>query len=87
MAVDRKTQREFILGVCASVVMGAAAMMLLANSRAGLWLESGTLDARARFAAKPAQADQQIVIVDADNASLESLQEKLGRWPWTSETK
>jgi adenylate cyclase len=83
MAVDRKTQREFIVGVCAVVVLSAFCMVLLANSRAGAWLESGTLDARARFAANPAQADRQIVIIDADNASLSSLQEKLGRWPWT----
>lgn len=83
MAVDAKTQREFVVGVCASVVLSAACMLLLANSRAGHWLESGTLDARARFAANPTQADKRIVIIDADNASLESLQPKLGRWPWT----
>jgi CHASE2 domain-containing sensor protein len=83
MAVDRRTQREFLLGVCASVALAAAGILLLAHSRAGDWLESGTLDARARFSAKPSEADPRIVIIDADNASLETLQDKLGRWPWT----
>ncbi len=80
---DRKTRREFLLGLLAAVVFSAAGMLVLAHTAAGRWLESGTLDARARFAANPRQADKQIVIIDADNASLESLQEKLGRWPWT----
>jgi adenylate cyclase len=83
MAVDRKTRREFVVGACVSVAVAAGALLLLAHSRAGVWLENGTLDARARFAAKPEQADPRIVIIDVDNASLESLQDKLGRWPWT----
>jgi len=83
MTVDRRTQREFLFGVAACVALAAAGVLLLAHSRAGNWLESGALDARARFAAKPSEADPRIVIIDADNASLESLQDKLGRWPWT----
>ncbi|MGA2536478.1 MAG: adenylate/guanylate cyclase domain-containing protein [Terracidiphilus sp.] len=80
---ERKARREFLAGLFAAVTFSAAGMLMVAHTAAGHWLESGTLDARARFAANPAQADKQIVLIDADNASLESLQEKLGRWPWT----
>lgn len=83
MALDRRTQREFVIGVCASIALSAVGVLMLAHSRAGSWLESGALDARARFSAKPSEVDPRIVIIDADNASLETLQDKLGRWPWT----
>ncbi|HEY5381647.1 MAG TPA: adenylate/guanylate cyclase domain-containing protein [Acidobacteriaceae bacterium] len=83
MTVDRKAQREFAVGVCVAVALSAVGMLLLAHSRGGRWLESGMLDTQAQFAASPAQADPRIVIIDADNASLETLQDKLGRWPWT----
>jgi CHASE2 domain-containing sensor protein len=83
MALDEKTKREFLAGVCTAIVLSAGCMLLLANSRAGRWLENGTLDERERLAQNKHQADQRIVIIDVDNASLETLQEKLGRWPWT----
>src|SRR5271163_3971258 len=83
MALDEKTKREFLAGVCTAIVLSAGCMLLLANSRAGRWLENGTLDARERLAQNKDQADKRIVIIDVDNASLETLQEKLGRWPWT----
>jgi adenylate cyclase len=83
MALDRRTQREFVVGVCASIALSAGGVLMLAHSHAGSWLESGALDARARFSARPVEADPRIVIIDADNASLETLQDKLGRWPWT----
>ena len=83
MPQDPKVQREYALGVSIAVVVAAMAMLLLARMRAGTWLENGTLDERARLAAGSAQADKRIVIIDIDNASLETLEDKLGRWPWT----
>lgn len=83
MALDQKTKREFLAGVCTAILLSAGCMLLLANSRAGRWLENGSLDWRERLAQNKNQADKRIVIVDVDNASLETLQEKLGRWPWT----
>ena len=83
VAQDPKVQREFLVGVCIAVAVAAIAMLVLARTRAGVLLEDGTLDERARLGAKPAQADPRIVIIDIDNASLETLEDKLGRWPWT----
>jgi adenylate cyclase len=83
VAQDPKVQREFLVGVCIAVAVAAIAMLVLARAPAGVWLENGTLDQRARLGAKPAQADPRIVIIDIDNASLDALEGKLGRWPWT----
>jgi adenylate cyclase len=83
VAQDPKVQREFLVGVCIAVAVAAVAMLVLARAPAGVWLENGTLDERARLGAKPTQADPRIVIIDIDNASLEALEDKLGRWPWT----
>lgn len=83
MAQDPKVQREFLIGVCIAVAVAAIAMLVLARTPAGELLENGTLDERARLGAKQAQADPRIVIIDIDNASLETLEDKLGRWPWT----
>jgi adenylate cyclase len=83
VAQDPKVQREFLVGVCIAVVVAALAMLVLARTPAGVLLENGTLDERARLGANPAQADPRIVIIDIDNASLEALEDKLGRWPWT----
>ncbi len=83
MAQDPKVQREFLVGVCIAVAVAAIAMLVLARTPAGVLLENGTLDERARLGARTAQADPRIVIIDIDNASLETLEDKLGRWPWT----
>ena len=83
MTQDPKSQREYVVGVCIAVAAAAIAMLVLARTPAGTWLENGPLDERARLAANPAQADPRIVIIDIDNASLETLEDKLGRWPWT----
>lgn len=83
MSIQPRVQREFLLGVCIAVAVAAIAMLVLARTRAGVLLENGTLDERARMGANPAQADPRIVIIDIDNASLETLEDKLGRWPWT----
>jgi adenylate cyclase len=83
VAQDPKVQREFLVGVCIAVAVAAIAMLVLARTSAGELLENGTLDERARLGARPAQADPRIVIIDIDNASLETLEDKLGRWPWT----
>jgi adenylate cyclase len=83
MALDQKTKREFLAGLFTAILLSAGCMLLLANSRAGRWLEDGSLDWRQRLAQNKNQVDKRIVIIDVDNASLETLQEKLGRWPWT----
>jgi adenylate cyclase len=83
VAQDSKNQREYVVGVCVAVAVAAVAMLMLARTPTGTWLENGTLDERARLAANPAQADKRIVIIDIDNASLDALEDKLGRWPWT----
>jgi adenylate cyclase len=83
VAQDPKAQREFLVGVCIAVAVAAIAMLALARTPAGAWLENGSLDEQARLGAKQAQADPRIVIIDIDNASLETLEDKLGRWPWT----
>jgi adenylate cyclase len=82
MATPAHSQRTFFKGVVLSVVFAAVASLALTHTRAGNWLENGTLDSRARWSAQPAKADQRIVIIDIDNASLDVLQDKLGRWPW-----
>ena len=83
VAQDPRVQREFLIGVCIAVALAAIAMLVLARTPAGVLLENGTLDERARLGANPAQVDPRIVIIDIDNASLETLEDKLGRWPWT----
>jgi len=83
VAQDPKTQREYVVGVCIAVAFAAVAMLALARTSTGSWLENGTLDERARLAANPSKADPRIVIIDIDNASLDALEDKLGRWPWT----
>jgi len=82
MATPVHSQRTFFKGVVVSIAFASLVSLALAHTRAGEWLENGTLDARARWAAQPAKADSRIVIIDIDNASLDVLQDKLGRWPW-----
>jgi adenylate cyclase len=82
MATPVHSQRTFFKGVIVAIAFASLVSLALAHTRAGEWLENGTLDARARWAAQPAQADPRIVIIDIDNASLDVLQDKLGRWPW-----
>jgi adenylate cyclase len=77
-----QTQRSFRKIVYACVAVSALLALGLAHTRAGEWLENGTHDVRARWAAQPAKSDPRVVIIDIDNASFSLLQEKLGRWPW-----
>jgi adenylate cyclase len=58
-------------------------LLALAHTQSFQWLERYTYDARIRRSAEPARADKSIVIIDIDNASFDSLKDKLGRWPWT----
>ena len=83
MTTDPHTQRAFRQGTFACIAVSAVLMLSLAKTPTGEWLENGTLDARTRWTAQPAKADPRIVIIDIDNASLATLGEKLGRWPWT----
>lgn len=83
MAADSNTKRAFLKGVILSIAFSAILALGLARTRAGEWLENGSRDVRSRWTAQPAKADPRIVIIDIDNASLSTLQEKLGRWPWT----
>lgn len=48
MAQDPKVQCEFVVGVCIAVAVAAVAMLVLARTPAGVLLENGTLDERAR---------------------------------------
>src|SRR5215813_4887271 len=82
MDASPQTVRAFRQGVY--IVVGLAAMLGLALhfTRAGEWLENGAYDARARWTARPEEADSRIVIIDIDNPSFDELQDKLGRWPW-----
>ena len=76
--------RQRFLRLALACFLGSALLLsALAGTRAFTWLESGTYDARARAAAKPATGDDNIVIIDVDTASFDRLRDKLGRWPWT----
>jgi len=68
-----------VIAVTALIALGT-----WAASAAGWldWLENRAADLRAR-ATLDGRADRNIVIIDIDNASFNSLTEKLGRWPWT----
>src|ERR1700687_3265179 len=83
MEASSTTQKAFLRGVWIAGVATAVLVLAASGTRAMNWLESGTLDVRSRWAARPSTADPRIVILDIDNASLSGLQEQLGRWPWT----
>lgn len=83
MEASSTTQKAFLRGVWIAGVATAVLVLAASGTRAMNWLESGTLDVRSRWAARPGTADPRIVILDIDNASLSGLQEQLGRWPWT----
>jgi adenylate cyclase len=82
MEANPKTQRAFRQGVFLAALLAVAIGLALQFTRAGEWMENRAFDERARWAARPEQADQRIVIIDIDNASFDALQDKLGRWPW-----
>ena len=44
--------------------------------------ENLTFDARARMVAKTVEPAKEIVVVGIDEASMQQLNPKLGRWPW-----
>jgi adenylate cyclase len=83
MEANSNTQKAFLRGVWVAGIATALLILAASGTRALNWLESGTLDVRSRWAARPRAADPRIVILDIDNASLSGLQEQLGRWPWT----
>jgi adenylate cyclase len=78
-----QTQKLFFRGILATTILSAAVVLGIARTRPMEWLEAGTYDARMRWTARPSQSDSSVVIIDVDNASLQALDEKLGRWPWT----
>lgn len=78
-----QTQKTFQRAALAAALVCALVVLGLSRTRAFDWLESGSYDARVRWAADPATADKRIVIIDIDNASFDELKDKLGRWPWT----
>ena len=83
MSNSSSTQQLFLRGVWIAGVAVAALTLAVSGTPAMTWLENGTYDARVRWSAQPKKADPRIVIIDIDNPSLEVLQDKLGRWPWT----
>ncbi len=78
-----ETQKLFLRGIVATTILSAGLILAAAHTRPLDWLEAGTYDARARWTARPSHSDSSVVIIDVDNASLQALDEKLGRWPWT----
>ena len=82
---SRHARAVFVRSALLVAAVSAAVVLLLAQTRPGQWLESGTYDARVRWSPK-SKVDPRIVIVDIDNASFDALKEKLtegGRWPLT----
>ena len=78
-----QTQKLFLRGVIATTLASVLLALAAASTPALSWLEAGTYDLRMRLTARPHHSDHNIVIIDVDNASLQALDEKLGRWPWT----
>lgn len=85
MAVFKKSRHQFVVGAVVAAAVTAALVLALAHTRAFELMENGSYDARARWTANRATADKRIVILDIDNASLDTFSgtEMLGRWPWT----
>ena len=85
MAGFKRSRQQFVAGAVAAAIVTAALVLLLSRTAAFRWLESGSYDARVRWTAKPTEADKRIVILDIDNASLDTFTGNgvLGRWPWT----
>ncbi len=80
---QKQRKRTFFYGSLLVAALSALLWSAWARTRPVQYLEDGTYDARVRLAARPATADQRIVILDIDNATFDDLKEKLGRWPWT----
>lgn len=78
-----RARRRFLRGALLAAALSAALVLALAPTRPAEWLEAGSYDARARWAARPGAADPNIVLIDIDTASFDRLRDKLGRWPWT----
>jgi adenylate cyclase len=83
MAGLQRSRRQFVRGALLAAAASAALVLLLAPTAAFRWLETGTYDARARYAAGSSPADPRIVIIDIDSSSFDNLKDVLGRWPWT----
>ena len=69
----------------ATVLTAILAVLMCSAELSGAldWLENRTSDRRAVATLDPSKADRDIVIIDIDNNSFQSLTEALGRWPWT----
>jgi len=69
----------------ASILTASLALLLCAAERAGSldWLENRSSDWRVNATLDPSKADPDIVIIDIDNNTFQSLTDALGRWPWT----
>src|SRR5882724_7994888 len=82
MAFLTQTRKTFVRGAIVAAALTAVFFVATANTPPMEWLEAGTYDARARWAAKP--GDPNIVIIDVDNASFEIMKDSKGwRWPWS----
>src|SRR5947209_16335253 len=79
----QRARRVFLQTSLLAAVASSLLILVLAGTRPFQWLEAGTYDARARWAAAPEQADKRIVIIDVDDGSFNGLKDKLGRWPWS----
>ena len=65
------------LGTAATLVAGLSGLVPLVGT-----LEWKLYDQRVRWAANPAQAREDIVLVDIDELSVRRLEPLVGRWPW-----
>lgn len=87
MAVLLKNSRYRFLAIATVIAaLTALTFSLLAETQPLQWLENGSYDQRARAYAQREEDRQQptpYVIIDIDNASLDTFKPIFGRWPWS----
>ncbi len=74
---SRKLWSALAIGALAAVIAWAAGYLPLVNT-----LEWKLYDQRVRWAANPAIARQDIVMVTIDESSVRRFEPLIGRWPW-----
>src|SRR3954463_1493217 len=79
----QRARKVFLQTSLIAAVASSLLILIFSGTRSFQWLEAGKYDARARWAAGPAEADKRIVIIDVDDGSFNGLKDKLGRWPWS----
>jgi len=74
---SRKLWSALAIGAVAAAIAAAAGFLPMVNM-----LEWKLYDQRVRWAANPAAARQDIVLVTIDEVSVRRLEPLVGRWPW-----